>query len=203
MEIIWEIILQSLEIFTLVVGVLGLFLSLLLLFAPRASKAFSELCNRYIDVDRKIIGFIDKDIQTEKMVYHHNIITGIALIIGSSFILVFLFYRLDVRNFISIFFGSGQFVTTGEVVVSAMALIGKTAGVVGLLLGSILLFNPEQMRGIETKLNKWFATEPMFKKLETSRDVDTVIYRRPVTFGVIGLITSVVLTFLAFQNLVR
>ena len=54
MEIFWEIFLQAVEIFTLVVGILGVTLSLLLLFAPRFFKSLSEKLNRFVDVDTMI-----------------------------------------------------------------------------------------------------------------------------------------------------
>ena len=86
--------------------------------------------------------------------------------------------------------------------VSAMALVGKVTGVAGILVGSILLFNPDQMLKVENKLNTWFATQAVVDKLEhTSRDIDTAVYQRPITFGFIGLITSAILVFLAFHNL--
>ena len=44
----------------------------------------------------------------------------------------------------------------------------------------------------------------MMEKLERAhRDVDALVYRRPITFGVIGLITSVILTYLAFHNMIN
>jgi hypothetical protein len=204
MDIIWDMCLQTIEVFTLVVGIVGVFLSLFLMVAPNKSRSFSDVCNRYFEFDKKLTRFIDRDIQTETLIYRHNIIVGVCLIVGSAFILVFLFYRLDVRSFIAVFLGPGKFSTTGEVVISAMALIGKMAGVLGLLFGSILLFNPEQMRSIEKRLNTWFATDQMMERLERAhRDVDALVYRRPITFGVIGLVTSVILTYLAFHNMIN
>ena len=204
MNIIWDMCLQTIEVFTLVVGILGVSLSLFLMFAPDKSRAFSEVCNRYFEFDKKLTRFIDRDIQTETLIYRHNIIAGVCLIVGSAFILVFLFYRLDVRGFITVFLGPGKAYTTGEVIISAMAMIGKIAGVLGMLFGSILLFNPDQMRGIEKRLNTWFATDQMMERLERAhRDVDALVYRRPITFGVIGLITSAILTYLAFHNMLN
>jgi hypothetical protein len=202
MHIIWEICLQALEIFTLVVGILGVALSLMLLFAPKFTQAFSLLLNRNIDMDRKILEFVDKDIDTQNIVYRHNIISGVCLIVGSAFVLVSLLYRMDIKSFVLVFFGSGEFTSTNEMFVSALAMLGKVTGIAGILFGSILLFNPDVMLKIEKRLNTWFATQTMLDKLEhTSRDIDTVVYQRPITFGLIGLITSVVLVFLAFHNL--
>ena len=204
MSIIWDIGLQALEYFTLVVGILGVLLSLMLLFAPKYTRSLSAVLNRNIDMDRKLLEFIDKDINTQNVIYRHNIISGVCLIVGSAFVLVSLLYRLDIRSFVIIFFGSGEFASPNELFVSALAMLGKVTGVAGLLFGSILLFNPDQMLKIEKTLNTWFATQDMVDKLDhTSRDIDTVVYQRPVTFGLIGLITSALLVFLALHNLVE
>jgi len=45
MNLLWEICLQTVEILTLVFGILGMTLSLMLLFAPRAARNFSSVFN--------------------------------------------------------------------------------------------------------------------------------------------------------------
>jgi len=202
MGIIWEISLQAVDIFTLVVGILGVVLSLLLIFEPQHVKSLSKALNRYVDVDTMIKSVVDKEIRTEGLFYGHNIITGTCFIIGSAFILIFLYYRLDVESFASLLSGYDNYPTTSEVIISAMALIGKITGILGIIIGSILLFSPEQLRIIESRLNTWFSTQSMVDKLDrTYQDVDAVVFQKPVIFGIIGLIPSVVLTYLAIRNI--
>jgi hypothetical protein len=202
MEIMWEICLQAVEIFTLVVGILGVVLSLLLLFEPQRVKSLSKTLNRYVDVDTMIKSVVDKEIRTDGLFYGHNVITGTCFIIGSAFILIFLYYRLDVKGFASLLSGYNQFPTTSEVIIGAMALIGKITGILGIIIGSILLFSPEQLRIIENRLNTWFSTQSMVDKLDRSyKAVDALVFHRPVAFGLIGLITSGVLLYLAIRNL--
>ena len=201
MEIIWDIGFQTIKIMTLVAGILGIVLSLMLLLSPKLTKIISESCNRYVDFDRKI-NYLDRDINTEKLIYRHNIISGSCLIVGSAFSIAFLFYGLDVKSFVIVFFGSEKFATTNEVIFSSFALFGKMAAIIGLIIGSILLFNPGITRNIETKLNTWFTTQPVFAKLDQAQgDFDTVIYQRPLLYGSIGLITSILLTVLAVANI--
>ena len=204
MQIIWEISLQAVEIFTLVVGLLGIILSLLLLFDMEKIQQLGKRFNQYVDIDREFRKLIDQNISTEGLFYRHNILTGVCLIVGSAFILVFLFYRLDVQSFLTALFGKGNFNTVTDIVVSAMALVGKVAGIVGILLGSILLFDPDQLKYIEKRLNVWFATEPMLEKLEQAHpDIDAFVYRKPVLCGLVGLTTSILLTYLAFGNILK
>lgn len=204
MKIIWEMGLQAVEIFTLVVGLLGIILSLLLLFDAQKIQQLGKRFNRYVDIDRKFREVIDRNISSEGLFYSHNILSGICMIVGSAFILVFLFYSLDVQSFLIALFGRGNFNTVTDIIVSAMALVGKLAGIVGILLGSILLFDPDRLKSIEKRLNVWFATEPMLEKLEHSHPgVDAFVYQKPVLCGIIGLTTSILLTYLALGNILK
>jgi|GEM_PF-350379 len=202
MDTIWIICLQTVEVFTLVAGLLGVVLSLLLLLAPRLFRSLSEKLNRSVDVDTKIKNVADKEIRTEGLFYGHNIITGTVFIIGYAIILIFLYYRLDVKSVANLSAGYNNYPDTSEVIVGAMALFGKFTGIIGIIIGSILLFSPDQLRIIERRMNTWFSTQSMADKLDRSyEDVDTLVFQRPVVFGIIGLIPSMVLTYLAIRNI--
>jgi len=202
MDTIWDICLQTVEVFTLVAGLLGVVLSLLLLLAPRLFRSLSEKLNRSVDVDTKIKNVADKEIRTEGLFYGHNIITGTVFIIGYAIILIFLYYRLDVKSVANLSAGYNNYPDTSEVIVGAMALFGKFTGIIGIIIGSILLFSPDQLRIIERRMNTWFSTQSMADKLDRSyEDVDTLVFQRPVVFGIIGLIPSMVLTYLAIRNI--
>jgi hypothetical protein len=200
----WAIFLQALEIFTLVVGIVGMVLSTLLLLAPRLLNRIGESLNRSIEVDKKISRLLDRSIPTAAFFYRHNIVSGVCLIVGAVFVLLFLFFRLDVDGLVSVFFGNDKFKGTYEILITAMALLGKVAGAVGLLIGVILVCRPAKMQQIERRMDTWFATQPMWEKLDSSHpSVDTLVYRRPIIFGAIGLFTSVLLMFLAVNNLIH
>jgi hypothetical protein len=85
---------------------------------------------------------------------------------------------------------------------SAVSWIGKVACVFGIFVGTMLVFAPDKMRHIETKLNSWFETRHVFDKLDDSnRDLDTIFFRRPVFFGALGLIISLFIIVLSILNL--
>lgn len=200
----WAICLQALEIFTLVVGIVGMVISMLLLLAPRLLNRIGESLNRSIDVDKKISRLVDRNIPTAAFFYHHNIISGVCLIVGAVFVLLFLFFRLDVDGLVSVFFGNDKFKVAYEILITTMALLGKVAGAASLLIGVILVCRPARMQQIERRMDTWFATQPMLEKLDRSYpSVDTLVYRRPIIFGTLGLFTSVLLTFLAVNNLIH
>ena len=118
MEIFWEIGLQTIEILTLIFGVLGMTLSLMLLFSPRLTQSLSNILNRSIDVD-KGIEYLDKEIQISDFFYNHHITMGLALVVGSAFSLFFFFFSLDISKFAGIFFGSRANIYTTALIVSA------------------------------------------------------------------------------------
>jgi heme O synthase-like polyprenyltransferase len=200
----WAIFLQALEIFTLVVGIVGVGLSTLLLLSPRLFNRIGDALSRSIQVDKKISRHVDRSIPTAAFFYRHNIIFGVCLIVGAVFVLLYLFFRLDVDGLVSVFFDNDKFKVTYEILITTMALMGKVAGSAGLLIGLILVSRPEKLQQIERRMDTWFTTQPMWERLDRSRpSVDTLVYRRPIIFGAIGLFTSVVLTFIAVNNLIH
>ena len=203
MEIFWEIGLQTIEILTLIFGVLGMTLSLMLLFSPRLAQSLSNILNRSINVD-KGIEYLDKEIEISEFFYNHHIAVGLALVAGSVFSLFFFFFSLDVSKFADIFFGSRANLSTAELIVSAVTWIGKIGCLTGLVVGLVLAFKPDLMKRMENKMNSWFATKPMLEKLDkSSHDVDTFLFRHPVVIGLIGAVISFFLISLSIINLLE
>lgn len=203
MEIFWEIGLQTIEILTLVFGVLGMTLSLMLLFAPRLAQSLSNILNRSVNVD-KGIEYLDKEIEISDFFYSHHMAMGLALVAGSVFSLFFFFFSLDVSKFAGIFFGSRVNIFTAEFIVSAITWIGKIGCLAGLVIGLVLAFKPDFMKRIENKMNSWFATKPMIDKLDkSSHDVDTFLFRYPVAVGLTGAVISFFLIALSIINLLK
>ena len=201
MEIFWEIGLQTVEILTLIFGVMGMTLSLMLLFAPRLARNLSNVLNRSINVDKRI-EYLDKDIQISDFLYGHHIIMGILLVAGSAFTLFFFYFSLDISKFAGIFFGSRADSFTAELAVRTIAYIGRIGCVAGLVSGLLMVFWPDKMKRIETKMNSWFETRSMFDKLDSSsHDMDSFFFRHPVAVGLTGAVMSFFLISLSIINL--
>ena len=202
MQIIQQIGLQVIEILTLVFGILGLTFSCLLLFSPKMTKSISDIFNRYVSFDEKM-SYLDKDVKIDSFIYGHNKIFGTLLFAGSLFSLIFFFFELDVSNFANIFFISGKYLSTNEMIFNAIAWIGKIACLFGLVCGIILFLAPDTMRKIESKLNVWVETRPLFNKLDNpNMEFDAILFRHPVIFGAIGSIISFLIIILSILNLI-
>lgn len=201
MEIFWDIALHTVEILTLLFGVLGMAFSLLLLFSPRLTKSLGNFFNRSISVEPKI-SLLDKDIPTEAFIYSHNVIFGLCLVAGSIFALIFFFFNIDISNFANVFLGSRKYFMTLEVIFIFFAWIAKVACIFGLIFGFFLLFAPAKMQAIESKLNTWFETKAIFDKLDRSGpELDVLFFRHPFFFGMAGAVISFLIITLAIVNL--
>ena len=115
MEIFREISIQAIEILTLIFGILGMTLSLMLIFFPKLVKNISNVLNRNVNVDNKL-EYLDKSIEITAFFYNYNVVAGVVLIAGSVFSLFFFFFSLDITKFAGIFFGSQQNLFTSEII---------------------------------------------------------------------------------------
>jgi hypothetical protein len=201
MEIIRQIGLQSIEILTLITGILGITLSAMLLLTPNLTKSLSKILNHRINFDDKI-GILDKDFEIAHHFYNHHVVIGMFLIGGGAFALFFFSFSLDATRFISVFLGSqkGTFLT--GILIDSIIWIGKVVCLIALSCGLLLVFTPAKMKQIETKLNSWFETKSLVEKLDkTNHDLDSFIFRHPIMMGVAGTFLSFFLLSLSVINL--
>ena len=201
MDIFWDIALQAVEILTLLFGVLGMAFSLLLLFSPRLTKTLGSFFNRNISFEPKI-SILDRDIQTETLIYSHHVVFGLCLVAGSVFAFIFFVFNLDLSNFANVFIVSRKYFLVLEIAFYAFAWIARVACILGMLFGGILLFAPEKMRKIERKVNTWFETRGIFAKLDQpGPELDAFLFRHPFFFGLTGALLSFLIITLAIANL--
>jgi hypothetical protein len=194
MGLFWDIFLRFAQILTVIAGISGIALSLLLLFSPDLVRILSNFFNYQLNLEKKLSA-LNKYIQTGPIIYRHNILFGGCLIAGSIFVLIFLFFKLDVTKFSNIF---------NEIIVDSIILLGKISMITGIILGFFLLFSPKTTEKIEGKMNLWLDTQQVVNKLdEFHDDIDTIFFRHPKSFGFAGLIISTILFVLSIVNLYR
>jgi hypothetical protein len=203
MDLLREIGLRAIEIMTLVFGILGMALALLLLFAPQVAKSISGVLNRSIDIDKKL-SILDKDIQTDQAIYRHPFLVGAGMISGSVFALFFFFCKFDARKFAQVFFGSHMNTFSGEIIFETVGWIGKIGCVLGLLTGIGLTVAPRRLRAIDQKMNIRYETRSWIEKLQQPiHSLDTVFFSCPVLSGLLVGSVSCVLIVISILNLLR
>ena len=203
MEIFWEIALQTVEFLTLIFGILGMTISLMLLFSPHLARSLSNILNRRVNVDKHLES-LDKNIEITEFFYSYHVAAGILIVAGSAFSLFFFFFSLDVTKFADILFGSQANAFPGELIIRLVTWIGKIGCLTGLVFGILLLFVPDFMKRIEDKLNSWFETKPMIEKLDKfSHDLEPFFFRQPIAVGLTGAVISFFLISLSIINLLK
>ncbi len=200
MEVIWDICLEAASIFVLILGAVGLVLSLLLVVSPKAAKSLGDVFNKFVGVEKKL-SYLNRSIQTDRFTYQHNVLAGSALTGGSLFFLIFLFFRFDTQKALDLF-AYRDFLFLYEILLKSAVLIGKIAGFAGVVFGLCLVAMPEIMVRIENKMDAWIATQDMVEKLdELHLGVDHFMFRYPLLFGFTGLMTSCILIILSVASL--
>ena len=203
METVWEIALQTVEFLTLIFGILGMTISLMLLFSPHLARSLSNILNRRVNVDKHLES-LDKNIEITEFFYSYHVATGILIVAGSAFSLFFFFFSLDVTKFADILFESQADAYSGELIISLVTWVGKIGCLTGLVFGILLLFAPDFMKRIEDKLNSWFETKPMIEKLDkSSHDLEPFFFRYPIAVGLTGAVVSFFLISLSIINLLK
>ena len=189
MNVVWEIALQAVEIINLVVGILGMSLSLLLLFAPGVARNLSGLVNRQVDTDRKL-SFLDRSFASEGLIYGHHRVVGGCLSAGAAFALVF--------------FGPDFHALTGEIIFQVLGWVGRIGCLLGLAAGAGLVVAPERMRAIDRRLNTRYDTGEWIDRMQRStHSFDSLFFRYPILFGLLGGSISSLLIVLSILNLLR
>jgi hypothetical protein len=197
----WDIALHTVEILTLLFGVLGMAFSLLLLFSPRLTKTVSHFFNRNFSVEPKI-NLLDRDIKTETLIYSHHVVFGLCMVAGSLFAFVFFVFDLNVANFASVFIVSQKYFTVFEIVFYAFAWVARVACILGIVFGAFLLLAPDKMRNVDRKVNIWFETQGIFAKLDQGGpELDVFLFRHPFFFGLSGALVSFLIITLSIVNL--
>jgi len=203
MDIFWDIALHTVEILTLLFGVLGMAFSMLLLFSPRLTKTVGNFFNRNINVEPKI-SILDKEIETETLIYSHHVVFGLCMVAGSVFAFIFFVFNLNISNFANVFIVSRKYFLVLEIVFYAFAWIARVACILGIVFGGVLLFAPDKMRSIESKVNTWFETRSIFEKLDqTGPELDVFLFRQPFFFGLTGALLSFLIIALSVWHLLR
>ncbi|MBW2469535.1 MAG: hypothetical protein JRE62_09560 [Deltaproteobacteria bacterium] len=203
MDIFWDIAFHTVELLTLLFGVLGMAFSLLLLASPRLTRSLGNFFNRSFSVGSSS-SILDKDFPTEAFIYSHHTALGVCLIVGSAFALIFFIFNIDISNFANVFLGSQKYFEALEIIFYFFAWIARIACLCGLIIGIVLLFAPQKMQAVEKKLNTWFETRTFFEKLDQSGpELDVLFFRYPFFFGMAGAVISFLVIALSIVNLLN
>ena len=203
MDLVFGILFKTLDVFTLVSGILGLIVSFLLLFALDHFKQVNAFFNQSMDVDR-LVHKLNKQVSTEAFIYAHSFGFGLGILLGSLFFTLFLFFNFELNRFLETLSIPIRTVPFARMILLALALFGKIAGLNGMWIGFALTCFPKQLRKIESRLNRWVtASGAEHSPLDFSKDTDALFFLHPLFFGGVGFVMSALLTFLSLVRLLH
>ncbi len=194
MRVMQEICFQAILILTIVIGIAGISIFLLLLISPNLFQRMNNFCNLQVKIFHKLT-YLNKYIPTDKLPYKYNRVFGVALILGATFSLVFFFFQLKSQLISNII---------NELIVNALVLLGEIASLAGVALGFFLLVAPNKIRNIENIMNIEVDTQSVTDRLdEFHNDVDPIFFKHLYLLGSLGLTVSIILTILSIINLMN
>jgi hypothetical protein len=194
MDLIIDVLLAATDILTLVFGLAGFFLSVLLLFSSETVRWLGEKLNKSFTLVR-LSPLLDRTIETNRLAYRHPFLIGSFFTIGSLFVLHFLYSQVPP--------GINQ-TFSEEILYEFLLIVAKLGAFLAILIGIALLLAPEKVRKIEDRLNAWIDTTKLFSDLDRPRpQIDHIFLRYPRISGAIGLLASFSLTILSISNFTR
>ena len=188
MNIIIDILLQSSEITTIVVGFAGLLLSLALLFSRDAVRNVSATLNRRFNLGLPARE-LNRQVSVDTIIGWFPSSSGAVIAAASLAVTVYLFFTPMPAP------KDGLILAIG---VESMLWLARLASVLGLIFGLMLVFAPETLKRINQWLNHWHDTEAIIRHMEQrSYNFDGLVLNNPRVSGAIGLVMSVILLFLS------
>lgn len=176
MDIINEILWQSLVIFLWAGSVVAVVMGLAMLFAPDKARKVNRFFARWIDT-RQFEMVLDRPRLTERFIYRHHRLAG-TILSGCSLYVLYKFLLNRPAETIGAIMANDHFGLWGASV--ALFVIG---GVLGSVIGLLMFMKPSLLREIEDASNKWISTDrfsDLFNHAHTFVDEALFTYRKTV-----------------------
>lgn len=191
---------QSLAIFLIIGSLMGIAVSLLLIFKPHLMVRINRVANRWIST-RHLDQWLDRSVSIEHWFYQHHRPLGILIVLGACYILVYfglLFDKPIVLQRLAGYAPSWQL----DILLDALALASLIGAVVALFTGLFLWLRPSLLRGIEEEANRWVSWRRAAKPLAIPRDqVERFVAGHAQRVGWLLLLGSLYLFFAVLRIL--
>lgn len=195
--------LDFLNAFTLISSILGISLSLLLLFSLPLTKKISLLINPLLNFKwKRILRFFDRHIETDSFFFRYPLSFGLLIILGSSYVLFYFLNQFDLYLFLSSLPHYPSISQNLELLVLLILIAGGILLILGIIFGLGMIFFPSSSRSINAKLSRWISLEsPEEKPTTIQKDTDTICFLHYRLFGSTLLLVSLLLFILSLYNL--
>lgn len=193
---------RTLAIFLLIGALMGIAVSLLLIFKPHLIERVNRVANRWVSM-RHISRWMDRSVRIERWCYRHHRPLGLLLTLGGAYILVYFGLRFDktiaLQSFSS--FVSNKLLL--DTLLQALVLFELIGGVFALLVGLVVWLRPSLLRGMEKESNQWLSLRRATKVLDVQHDqVSLFVERHAQRVGWLLLAGNIYLLFAMIRLLV-
>jgi hypothetical protein len=195
--LLWE----DLAIFLLLGALLGMLLGLLLIVRPRLVERLNRSANRWVTT-RHLNRWLDRSYSIEHWLYQRHRATGIVIIAGATYILVYFGLLFDKANALQ-HLGGRLPPQLLDGLLDALVLCALVGGVVALIVGLFMWLRPSMLRGFEEQSNRWVSTRRATRVLDVPHDdVDRYVARHARQVGWLLLLASIYLFVAMFRWLI-
>jgi hypothetical protein len=192
---------QDLAIFLLLGALLGMLLGLLLIFKPRLVERLNHAANRWVTT-RHMNRWLDRSFSIEHWFYQHHRPTGIVIVAGATYILVYFGMLFDKANALQHLSGRLP-ARLLDGLLNALVLCALVGGVVAMMVGLFMWLRPSLLRGFEEQANRWVSTRRATKVFDVPHDeVDRYVARHAQQVGWLLLLASIYLFVAMFRWLI-
>jgi hypothetical protein len=192
---------HELAILLLIFALFGVVLALLLIFRPRLVERINRVANRWVS-SRPVSLLLDRSISIERWLHQHHRVVGIAIVLGSAYMLTYFGFLFDKAYTLQRWSGMlpSQLL---EVLLNAMVVAALVAGAASLIVGLFFWLRPSLLRGMEDEANQWVSSRRATKVLdEPHGQVDRFVAHHAQRVGWLLLLGSIYLFFVTFRWLV-
>lgn len=192
---------RALAIFLLIGALMGVAVSLSLIFKPHLLARTSQMANRWISTSR-MDQMLNRSIGIEQWFYQHHRLLGILITFGACYILVYFGLLFDKPATLQSLSGYAPN-WLRDILLDALVLASLIGAVVALFVGLFLWLRPSLLRGIEASANQWISTDRAVRVLEVPHDqVEQFVARHLHRVGWLLLVASIYLFFVLARWLV-
>jgi hypothetical protein len=197
-ESVKNLLWHDLAIFLLLGALLGILLGSLLIAKPSIVERLNRLANRWVST-RHISRWLDHSISIEHWFYHRHRATGLIIVAGAIYILIYFGMVFDKAYMLQRLSGkfSPQLL---DGLIDALVLGSLVGGAVALIVGLFLWLRPSLLRGMEDEVNLWVSTRRVTRMLDVPHgQMDSFVARHAQRMGWLLLLAGIYLFFVMFR----
>jgi len=192
---------RSLAIFLLVGALMGIAVSLVLLFRPQLMTHINRLANRWISA-RWMNQWLDHSFDIEHWFYRHHRLLGVLTVVGAGYVMVYfglLFDKVVALRHLSGILPARLL----DWLLDVLVLTLLPGAAIALLIGLFLWLRPGLLRGIEESSNRWISSRKATRLLDIPHDeVERFVAGHMRRVGWLMLLGSLYLLFATLRLLI-